>query len=225
MQKWSDGLKIAIIGASGKTGQHLVRTALDRQHRVSAVCRTASSSKLDEHANNDAFEHHTHDVISHEPTLARALEGCDACVAIPITVRALKTTTLVRSLQHAMEANGVRRASFTAGEVTTPRAPGERYTPRQALLRVLAPPIVVLTPYSIYDMLEAGRMIQSHDWDWTIVRAPTLIEGDLAGYRFCEIDEVTGRHKLTRADYAATLLDVLDDPSMVRRSVTVVPEN
>ena len=41
-------MKVAIIGASGKTGTKLVRESLKRGYQVVAVCRYSSVEKLDE---------------------------------------------------------------------------------------------------------------------------------------------------------------------------------
>jgi hypothetical protein len=86
------------------------------------------------------------------------------------------------------------------------------------------PPIMWFTPYSVTDMLKASVMIsQQSDWEWTIVRAPTLRETPPAGYRFCKISEVTSAHLLPRADYAACLLDSLENPEHNGRVLAVVP--
>ena len=41
-------MKVAIIGASGKTGMKLVNESLKRGHQVVAVCRTSSADRLKE---------------------------------------------------------------------------------------------------------------------------------------------------------------------------------
>jgi len=68
-------MKIAIIGASGKTGRHLVLESLKRGHRVVAVCRDASIAKLDEFKDQNGFSAITTPVVSDEPTLTEALGG------------------------------------------------------------------------------------------------------------------------------------------------------
>jgi putative NADH-flavin reductase len=210
-------MRIAIIGASGKTGAHLVRAALARGHEVSALCRASSASRLDAFRNAPGFRPHTAAVIADESAVRAALDGCDGAIAILISVRRLKATALVRAMQRC----AVRRVVFTAGEVTTHRNPGERYTARQWLLRTLAPPLTAPTPYSVTDMLRASRLVREHDWDWTIVRAPTLIEGEPTGHRRCDLHEITGRDRLRRADYAAALLEALGEEQSSRRAVTV----
>ena len=217
-------MKLAIIGASGKTGTRLVRESLRRGYRAVAVCRHSSVEKLDEFTDRDGFTVMTAPVVSDEAMLTQALAGCDAVVAVLITVRRLKATELVRSLAKATAANGVKRLVFTAGEVTAVREEGEAFTLRQRFLGALGRLISWVTPYSMTDMVKASVLArQQPEWEWTIVRAPTLRDAPPVGYRFCKISEVTSAHVLSREDYAACLLDSLENPEHHRRTLTVVP--
>ena len=217
-------MKVAIIGASGKTGMHLVREALDRGWSVVGVCRPASAGKLAEFSGRDGFTLMTAPVVSDVATLRKALVGCDAVLAVLFSVRDLKATDLVASLAAATADHGVRRLVFTAGEVTAVREAGEEFTGRQRFLLALAKPISWLTPYSVTDMLDASvKIAEQTDWAWTIIRAPTLRETPAVGYRVCGLSEVTSAHALSRRDYAACMLDSLGNPDHERRTLTVVP--
>ena len=216
-------MKVVIIGASGKVGTKLVRESLKRGHQVVAVCRDSSVEELDEFADHNGFTVVPAPVVSDEATLTQALAGCDAVVAVPISVRRLKATDLVGALVKATAANGVKRLVFTAGEITTGLEEHETHTLRQ---RIMLPSYTLMTwftPYSLTDMRKATVLIrqQSH-WDWTLVRAPTLTESPPVGYRFCGISEVTLKDVLSREDYASCLLDSLDKPEHHRRILTVV---
>jgi len=217
-------MKIAIIGASGKTGIHLIRESLKRGHDTVAVCRQSSVGKLEEFSDRDGLTVIPAPMVSDENTLVQGLAGCDAVAAVLISVRKLKATNLVNSLAKATAANGVKRLVFTAGEVTTIREEGERFSLRQRIMRTVFPPITGFTPYSMTDMLKASVLVNKQpDWDWTIIRAPTLKEKPPTGYRLCELSEVTSSDGLSREDYAACLLDSLDNPEHHRRILTVVP--
>lgn len=221
--KPEDPLKVAIVGASGKTGRKLVGQGLKRGYRVVAVCRQASTEKLADFSNRDGFTLMTAPEVSDETRLTRALAGCHAVVAVLITVRGLKATELVTALAKATVATGVNRLEFTAGEITAEPAAGETFTLRQRLMVTLIPPLLKFTPYSVTDMIASSVLVaQQPDWKWTIVRAPTLKETPAAGYRFCEISDVTTRHVLSREDYAACMLDSITNPAHHRRMLTVV---
>ena len=219
-------MKVAIIGASGKTGTQLVRESLKRGYQVAAVCRDSSAKKLDAFAGRDEFTMMTAPVVSNEATLTRALAGCNAVVAILFAVRRLKATELVTSLASAAAANGVKRMVFTAGEVTAGLEEGEVYTFRQRFMLAVVPPLTWLSPYSVTDMIEASVMIRKQsDWEWTIMRAPRLHNKSAQGYRLCKIYEVNAAHSLSRRDYAACMLDSLGEPEHNRCTLTVVPAN
>ncbi|UCF99559.1 MAG: SDR family oxidoreductase [Spirochaetaceae bacterium] len=217
-------MKVAIIGASGKTGIKLVRESLKRGYQVVAVCRTSSAERLKGFADNDKCTVVTAPVVSNPDTLTKALTGCDAVVAILISVRRLKATELVRSLAKATVANGVKRLVFSAGEVTAVPEKDETLTFRQRIMLSIFSFITLFTPFSMTDMIKSSVMLrQQPDWNWTIVRAPTLTEEPGAGYRLCEINEVTAKHAVSREDYAACMLDSLENPEHYRRTLTVVP--
>jgi putative NADH-flavin reductase len=222
--KRGNPIKVAIIGASGKTGRRLVRESLKRGYQVAAVCRESSAQRLKPFIDHDRFTVITAPVVSDEATLTQALSGCDGVVAVLITVRRLKATELVTSLAKATAANGVKRLVFTAGEVTAVREDGEVFTPRQRLLTWLGRLISFLTPYSMTDMVNASVLVrQQNAWEWTIVRAPALRDTPPVGYRLCKLFAVTSKHNLSREDYAACLLDSLTNPEHHRRTLTVVP--
>ena len=77
-------MKVAIIGASGRTGSRLVRESLRRGCQVVAVCRDASRKKLDAFSGTPGLTVLTAPVVSDPATLTEALAGCSAVVAVPI---------------------------------------------------------------------------------------------------------------------------------------------
>ena len=216
-------MKAAIIGASGKTGIECVRQALERGYETVGVCRDSSVGKLDEFTSCDEFTSMSAPVVSNEHMLTQALAGCDAVVAVPISVRRLKATELVTALAKATAANGVKRLVFTAGEVTVAPEADEVPTLRQRLMLPGFMFVTWFTPYSLSDMRKASALIKLQaEWEWTIVRAPTLTDTPPVGYRFCKLSEVTSKHVLSREDYAACLLDCFTEPDHRRRMLTVV---
>jgi putative NADH-flavin reductase len=216
-------MKVAIIGASGKTGIELVRQALDLGYETVGVCRDSSVGKLDGLAGHDGLTLISAPVVSNEAVLKQALAGCSAVVAVPISARRLKATELVTALSKAAAANGVRRLVFTAGEVTVAPEADEKPTLRQRLMLPGFTFVTWFTPYSLSNMRQASALIKHQtDWEWTIVRAPRLTNGPPAGYRLCRLSEITTKHVLSRKDYAACLLDMLQQPEHYRRTLAVV---
>lgn len=216
-------MKVAVIGAAGRTGLELVDAALRRGWEVAAVCRTGSAGKLAGFTGRDGFSLHTASVVSDPATLLRALQGCDAAIAVLISVRQLRATELVDALAQAAAAHGLKRLVFTAGEITVEPEADESFTFRQRLMRAGFLLLTLFTPYSLADMIRsAGHIRRQAGPDWTIVRAATLTDGPETGYRLCRLDEVTAASRLSRKDYAACLLDTVANPGFRRRTLTVV---
>jgi putative NADH-flavin reductase len=216
-------MKIAIVGASGKLGLRLVAAGLQRGHQVVALCRHGSIGKLEAFEGRKGFARISAAAVSDAAVLTRALAGCDGVVAVLISVRQLKASELVDSLARAACANGINRLVFTAGEVTAEPATEETLTRRQRFMLAFLPQIARLTPYDMRDMLAASLAVRRQPgWQWTIVRAPTLTDAPPAGYRLCTISEITSKDALSREDYAACLIDSLENPAHHQRLLSVV---
>ena len=216
-------MQLAIIGAAGKTGTALIQEALTRGHRVNALCRSASAEKLAGFADSPGFTLITASSVTDARALQRALAGADAALVVLIAVHDLRASALVAALADASATTGCRRVVFTAGEITAIPAPGERQTLRQRGMLALFAPLMALTPYSLRDMRDASRQIRQLDWDWTIIRAPTLIDAAPAGYRLGALDAVRGADRLSRLDYAACLIDAAAETGHHGRLLTVLP--
>lgn len=215
-------MKLLIVGAAGKTGRQLVSEAIERGHEVVGVCRARSASRLDDYQDQPGFTLFTAERVSDAEILQQAVDlGCEAAIVISVSIRHLRASDIVRNLYAA----GIRRVVLTAGEITAGRDSGERFTFRHRVMFAIFGPILWVLPISLRDMIRAGELTRTLDWNWTIVRAPTLTEGKASGYRACQLDQVTGHDRLSRRDYATALLDILADHTTYGRSITVVGDN
>jgi putative NADH-flavin reductase len=58
------------------------------------------------------------------------------------------------------------------------------------------------------DMSQMELLVAASGFDWTIVRPPQLVDGPLTGKLIVSADALPeGKHKITRADLAAFLLE------------------
>jgi putative NADH-flavin reductase len=73
------------------------------------------------------------------------------------------------------------------------------------------------------DLARAEGMLQVSDLDWTIVRATMLSDKPYTGrvHIDFEANATGGDWSLTRADYAMTLLDAVENPAMIRKAMGV----
>lgn len=178
---------------------------------------------MNEFSDNKDFTLFSCPVISEESTLSEALVGCDAVIAILLSVQNLKATTLVQSLIKTTKMNNVNRVIFTAGEVTSIYEEGEKFTLRQNFLLMLGKFISLITYYSMIDMINSSALIkQNNEWNWTIIRAPTLHDKPVKGYQFCKISDISMKDSLSREDYASCLLDSIGNTNHYKRILTII---
>ena len=122
---------LLVLGATGQTGQHFTRLALDAGHRLRVLARTPG--KL-------AIEHDDLEVVQgslDDLDLDALLEGVDAVVMMLGDAAAQRerqvNTTFVRSLVPAMRRSGTRRLLYQAGGLSA--APGKPLAPALRIVR------------------------------------------------------------------------------------------
>ena len=204
-------MRVAVLGASGRTGGLVADEAMARGHEVVAVVRRVGSAPVG-----------TIERVA-EGRDAAALAGCDAAVfAIgpsAATGAAADHTVMRQSmpaLVEAMRSAGVPRLVVVSasGPFTDGDDPFLRYVAKPIVQRILR------EPFS--DFVATEPVVRSSDLDWTIVRPPQLKDGDARGrYRRADDAGVPFGISIRRADLARAVLDVLEDDHTVGATITV----
>lgn len=202
--------RLAVLGATGRTGRLLVANALERGGEVTAFVR--DPAKLPTHER-------LHVVLwtpeGDASGFADALRGHDAVISA-LGVPGLASGGLIersaRVLVPAMEAAGVRRLVFTSA-----------FGVRGAHEVPFPPKLFVLTLLRwVYADKAAGEaLITASDLDWTLVYPTGLGEGPAGAIRFGESLALRGMPNINRASLAAFLLDQVSDPAFVRKGLLV----
>jgi len=204
-------MRLLIFGASGQTGQELVRQALQRKHAVTAFVR--EPAKLASLASSIAIASGT---VADAAAVAAALPGHDAVVSTLGVGTPLKhDPDVIAGVGHivrAMQAHQVRRLVYLSFIGVRDSRPAVGF-----VLRYLAP---LALRHEIADHEAKEARVRGSQLDWTIVRPPKLTAGRRTGrYRVGEnITTWTPLPLLSRADVADFILQELASPQYIRRA-------
>jgi putative NADH-flavin reductase len=197
-------MKLFVLGATGKTGVHLVKQGLEHGHEITVFVRspqklTEKSAKLSVQAGDP----------TNAGQLAAALPGHEAVLSV-IGAKGLGPTDIhaqcARATVEAMVNTGVRRliavsSAFLFSDVGV----------IGSLLRRFVFQNIVA------DHREQERIIQASDSDWTMLRPPRLLPGEArAQYRFADEELPRGGSTLRFADLAHFMLAVAEKNEHVR---------
>ena len=196
-------MRIAIFGATGRTGRHLVEKALQAGHDVVAFVRDPQRAR---------WQHERLSLVQGDARerekVQQAVKGVDAVLSAlhpagntPERAVTQATANIVR----AMEEEGVERivASCGAG-VSFPQD-----QPR-LLNRVIGWMVRTFARNVYEDMKGAAEQITTSSLKWTLVRVPVLTEEPAKGH--VNVDYVgsgTGP-RLSREDMAAFMLEQVE---------------
>ena len=212
-------MKLAIIGAAGRTGTQVVRQALERGHAVTAVARTPGNVTGTVTGRPDRLSVARADVTDLDALLP-ALDGCHAVISALGTGKSRSATTVysagVANELKAMEHLGIGTLAVISASPAGPRAEqpfAERRIAMPLLERFFGP---------IYeDMRRMERLLEAADVDWTSLRPPRLVDKPVTGSYRIGAEPPPRARSITFGDLAAALLDSLTRPELHRRAVYV----
>jgi putative NADH-flavin reductase len=197
-------MKIAVIGAAGRTGRQTVRQALDRGHEVVAVAR--SPEKLN--VAGDRLTVAAADVHDAD-ALARAVVGADAIVTTFGAAAGRQPTDVysagITNVLAAINGGGVRLAVISA-------APAGPRAEQPAALRLLVLPILDRLFGGAYADLRRMEtaLARRGDLEWACLRPPRLLDRPATGAYRLDRKPLPRSRSLPYPDLATALLDCAD---------------
>lgn len=216
-------MHLAIFGGTGGTGAALIQAALAARHTVTAPARDPARIGI----SHERLRTVRADVL--EPAALPGVVGsADAVVSALGTRPGRQPTTVysvgVANILAAMRGAGLRRFIGISALPVTPRA-------EVSVLerRVVYPILYRFFGEGYADMARMEQLLRSGhgdggsgDMDWTVVRPPMLTDGPATGrYRTAVNRHLPRARKISRADLAAEMLRLLDDPHALRATVAV----
>jgi putative NADH-flavin reductase len=207
-------MKIALFGATGRTGRQFLEQAGAAGHDVTAVVRDPAGLTGRSRLSVVAAD------VMDPDAIAPFLAGQDAVVTTigprqartPTTVQAESTASIITAMWH----NGLRRLVVVSnsGMVTTGDGPVSRIVAKPILRRLLR--------HTWPDMRRMEDLVRASELDWTILRPPMLTNGNRTGaYRTALDRNVRGGIRASRADLADAILRCLADPALVHATVSI----
>ena len=207
-------MNVTILGATGRTGQELVKQALAAGHEVVAYVRNAEK----------ITQTHPHlrvvvGGLEDDDALREAFRGVDAVVSGLGPVGNKPDYVLGRGMPHiitAMQAEKVSRLVLSTGAGV--RMPGD--TPG-LFDRVMGGLLNLFAKHVLEDSRRMVTAVVESNLAWTIVRVPVLNDKPATGnLRVGMVGQGTGT-QLSRADMAAFMLAQLNDEQYVRQAPVI----
>jgi len=205
-------MRIAVIGATGRTGRHVVEQALGQGDEVVAIARNPSASA---HPRLKSLAADVRVIESLRPALA----GCDAVIstigARPAPKNDLYSVGIANIMQVMAESDTMRLSAVSAAGTFA----------RNHKNLSLAYRVLVRTAYQdIYDDLERMEtLIMASGMAWTIIRPPRLTNGPRTGeYRVGLTGQPLSRGgTISREDLAGFALKCVKVDTWLYRAVTL----
>jgi putative NADH-flavin reductase len=161
-------MKILILGAGGRLGQHIVADLLDRGHQVRAFVHR--NNPLSAHVNLELFQGDIHDGAA----IVEAVSGIDAVASALGSAEAPVKDISSSAMHHlvpAMDSRGIARIVSSTGSAACTDA--ERTSPHPHL-RARIDQMMRFNPELVLDGEEHMRLLTVSGLDWTVVRAPPM---------------------------------------------------
>ncbi|XP_067846440.1 flavin reductase (NADPH)-like [Heptranchias perlo] len=218
-------MKLLVLGATGQTGQFLVRQALGQGHVVKAVVRTPSKLTI-QHDNLKVVEAN----IFSADSLAEHFDEQDAvmsCLGFPVSIFSAVTgyTESVKAVVAAMRKAKVNRVIAMTSWYTKP----ETAHNSSWMVRWFLIPMIRNILNNMQEM-ENYLNKECEDLNWTVIRPPELqnapeTDKELLtheGYFVPDTDGIPITNSVTRGDVARFMLSLLNVDLWNKKAVAMV---
>ena len=204
-------MKIALFGATGRTGGLIMERALSAGHQVTVLVRDPSKLKQRQSGlrviKGDARQ---------ASAVADAVQGADAVISALGSGN--DTVTLFgRNAMAAMELTGVRRIVSLVGASVV--VPGDLPSTSMSMLRLITR---IFGGKMLKDGETHARELAASNLDYTLVRPPRLTDGPESGRVQHDLTLKLGpTSSISRADLAAFLLEIAVEGRYIRAAPMV----
>jgi len=201
-------VKIAIIGANGRTGKVFLEAALKAGHHVTAGTHRKNISTTNENLRM------LHCDATNVEDVKELIKDQDVIVNLIGHTRHSEAdvqTKAMKVLLDAIEGDTTRRFVTLTG--TGVRFPGDHITFIDRVLNIL---VTILDPKRMQDGTDFVELLKKSNLHWTLIRVLKLVNTTKLSYRLTS----SGPAKLFvgRREVAQSILDVLNQDSFVNQA-------
>ena len=202
-------MKVIVFGATGKTGRHVCRLALEQGHQVTAFTRSAN--RID--GSDPNLSAAQGDVMDAE-SVAAAVAGHDAAI-VALGSNGLKDkTTLTAGTRNVI--GGMAQHDVGRLVVLSAAGVGESWQQTPWLARIMFRTLL----RNIYaDHTAQEQLVMGSGVDWTIVRAAILKDNPATG-QYTAGNQGKVKH-INREDLAHFLVQQVADDAYHRQAISV----
>ncbi|MFC1997317.1 NAD(P)-dependent oxidoreductase [Chloroflexota bacterium] len=205
-------MKLAIFGATGKTGIELVKQALEQGHVVTAFVRDSARLGIEDERINFV----TGDV--YDPvSVAQAIQGQDAVICALGAGSSLKKTT-VRTTGTMNIIKGMKEHMVDRLMVVTAMGIGESWDTLSPFNKFF---FATLLKSSRADHETQEAAVKESGLDWTIVRPSGLTDTPRTSVYDVGENILAKTSKIARADVADLILKELGQNTLIGKAVTI----
>lgn len=200
---------IALFGATGKTGRHVLAQALEAGHSVRALARRPASIET----SHDRLTVIAGDVLD-AAAVRETVRGADVVVSVFGQVKGSPPTLQTEGTQNivdAMGAEGIRRIISLSGGGLPAEGHDQPKTPDKIIKWLLQR----ISPQVLADAEGHLAVLRSSGLDFTVVRGPRLTDAEPTGeYRVGWVG-VNASTQIARGDLARFILTQVDDEQFI----------
>jgi len=204
-------MRISIFGATGKTGNEIVKQALAGGHEVTALVRDPARMITE----GQQINLYTGDVLDFS-SVKKAVEGQDAVIC------ALGSSSLGKTIVRSDgTANIIKAMNDTKGKrlfVISAMGVGESWSTLSFINRLF---FATLLWSARQDHEKQEAYVKESDLEWTIVRPSGLTDSPLTGSYDVGENILATTSQIARADIADFIIKELGNRAYIHKAVTI----
>jgi putative NADH-flavin reductase len=203
-------MKLAVLGASGRTGRLLLEQALAAGHDVSVLVRTPAKLSMPS-PQLKVIQGDSLDALS----VTRTLEGAEVVLSALGPIKGSPPNLMQLTNQNLVQAlNALSQKRLI---ILTGAGVPDAHDQPKLVDKIFTTLLKLTAAQTLLDSQNGVQVVQNTDLDWTVVRAPRLTDAAMtATYKVGYVGKDSGT-QISRADVAHFMLSQITDRKWLRK--------